>query len=98
MALKNPYVYIMANRKNGTIYTGVTSNIIKRVYEHKNYISTSFCTRYSCYLLVYYESHNDMMRAIEREKQIKKRSRKYKIALIESINPQWKDLYYKIIQ
>jgi len=90
---KIPCVYILANRKNGTIYTGVTSNLQKRIWEHKNNIVKGFTQRYKVHKLVYYEVHEAMLSAIEREKQIKAGSRKKKITLIKKNNPLWKDLY-----
>ncbi len=94
--MKHPAVYIMANKRNGTLYTGVTSNLVKRVYEHKNEITKGFAARYGCKMLVYYESLEKMPIAINREKQIKSGSRKKKLALIENMNPDWKDLYEEI--
>jgi len=90
---KCPAIYIMANKKYGTLYAGVTSNLIKRIYQHKNGLTPGFTQRYDCKHLVYYELHEDMVNAIAREKQIKAGSRKKKIALIESMNPDWLDLY-----
>ena len=90
---KYPAIYIMANKPRGTLYTGVTSDLVKRVYQHKNFITLGFANRYNCKLLVYYELYGDMMNAIEREKQIKAGSRKKKIELIEKFNPKWEDLY-----
>ena len=95
--MKNPAVYMMANKRNGTIYTGVTSNLSKRVYEHKNAIGQGFATQYKCKALVYYELFDDMMNAIVREKQIKGGSRKDKIELIEKLNSNWNDLYESIL-
>ena len=87
------YVYIMFNKKNGTIYTGITSNLLKRVVEHKNKVHpNSFTARYNVDKLGYYEIFGDIRYAIEREKQIKSWSRKSKIALIEKDNPGWNDL------
>ncbi|MCL1865664.1 MAG: GIY-YIG nuclease family protein [Spirochaetes bacterium] len=94
---KHGYVYILFNKRNGTLYTGVTSNLIKRVYEHKTKVSGSFTSKYEIDKLGYYETHSTILTAIEREKQIKKSPRKMKLALIESINPEWIDLYNKII-
>ena len=93
MLERQPAVYIMANKYHGTIYTGVTSDLMKRVYEHKHVDMDGFTKRYSCHLLVYYEMHGGMFEAIEREKKIKTGSRKKKIALIEKTNPKWHDLY-----
>jgi putative endonuclease len=91
--MKQPVVYIMTNQYNETLYTGVSSNLIARVYEHRNHIKACFTTRYHCTRLVFYEIHETMESAIMREKQIKAGSRKKKIALIEGMNPEWKDLY-----
>lgn len=95
--MKNPAVYIMTNRKNGTLYTGVTSDLVKRVFEHKEGLTYGFTHKYGCKLLVFYEVCDSMIGAIEREKIIKGGSRKQKLALIEDINPTWKDLYSEII-
>lgn len=86
------YIYILFNKRNGTLYTGVTSDLKKRVYEHKNKLTEGFTSKYDVDKLGYYEEQNDIKNAIEREKQIKDGSRKKKIALIESMNPFWKDL------
>jgi predicted GIY-YIG superfamily endonuclease len=94
---KCPAVYIMASKPHGTLYTGVTSDLVKRVYQHKNSIIPGFTDRYNCKRLVYYELHEEMLSAIEREKQIKAGSRKKKIALIEKINPTWDDLYKTLL-
>jgi putative endonuclease len=94
---KHPAVYIMASRKNGTLYLGVTSNLVQRVYQHRNSLTPGFTLRYGCKYLVYYELHDDMTNAITREKQLKGGSRKKKIILIESMNPEWLDLYYCIL-
>ncbi len=94
---KTPAVYIITNKKNGTLYTGVTSNLPKRIYEHKNKLLKSFSSRYGCKILVYYEIFETMTPAIEREKQIKTWSRNKKISLIENFNKNWTDLYKKII-
>lgn len=94
---KQPAIYIMASKRNGTLYVGVTSDLIKRVYQHKNSSSPGFSDRYDCNLLVYYEIHEEMLNAIAREKQIKGGSRKKKLALIEAMNPKWLDLYAGIL-
>ncbi|HEV2546872.1 MAG TPA: GIY-YIG nuclease family protein [Stellaceae bacterium] len=92
--MKEPAVYIMANKRNGTLYTGVTSNLPKRAWEHRGGVSPGFTKRYGCKLLVWFERHDVMTSAIEREKQIKAGSRKKKLALIEASNPQqWRDLF-----
>ena len=97
MPAKQPAIYIMANRRNGTIYTGVTSDLIKRVYEHKYADVAGFTQKYGCKYLVYYELIEDMVSAIAREKQLKGGSRKKKIILIEGLNPNWDDLFETII-
>ena len=91
------YIYILFNKKNGTLYTGTTSDIIKRVYVHKNKFVEGFSSKYDVIKLGYYEKHDSMISAIAREKQIKGGSRKSKIALIEGMNPEWEDLYESII-
>jgi putative endonuclease len=88
-----PAVYIMANRRNGTLYTGVTSGLPRRAWQHREGLSAGFTKRYSCKLLVWYEWHDDIELAILREKQIKAGSRKRKLAQIEAFNPTWRDLY-----
>jgi len=97
MKNRNSAVYIMANKQNGTLYTGVTSNLVARVYQHKNDVTSGFTKDYGCKSLVYYEQCEDMLSAIAREKQIKAGSRKKKLALIEAKNPQWLDLYETLI-
>ena len=91
--MKQPAIYIMANKPNGTLYTGVTSNLIQRIWQHKQGFVQGFTKKYDIKTLVYFETCEDMTSAIEREKQIKAGSRKKKIDLIESINPKWNDLY-----
>ena len=95
--MKLPAVYIMASKRNGTLYTGVTSSLPQRVYQHKHDITGGFASRYACKLLVYYEMHGDMANAILREKQIKAGRRATKISLIETMNPFWKDFYEDIV-
>lgn len=90
--MKLYYIYILTNKRNGTLYTGVTSNLQKRIYEHKNKLIKGFTQKYSIDKLVYFEETNDINIAIQREKQLKAGSRKKKLELIESHNPQWKDL------
>ena len=94
---KRPAVYIMASKPKGTIYTGVTSDLIKRVYQDKQVIVPGFTKKYACKCLVFYELHEEMLSAIAREKQIKAGSRKKKIALIEKMNPEWRDLYKTLL-
>ncbi len=91
------YVYITANKRNGILYIGVTSNLIKRIWQHKNKLVDGFTNKYDVSLLVYYEEHNDIKEAIQREKRIKKWERAWKLRLIEEMNPNWKDLYDEII-
>ena len=92
-----PAIYIVANKRNGTLYTGVTSDLIKRIYQHKQGDIPGFTKKYGCNQLVYYEQFGSMINAIEREKQIKAGSRKKKLALIETIIPKWVDLYEKLL-
>ena len=94
---KKPAIYLLTNKSHGTLYTGVTNDLPKRVWQHKNGISKGFCTKYNLTKLVYFELLEDMYQAISREKQIKAGSRKAKIKLIESINPIWRDLYQDIL-
>ncbi len=91
--MRQPAVYIMANRRNGALYIGVTSNLSLRVHQHREGITPGFTTRYGCKTLVYYESYEEMNSAIAREKQLKAGPRKRKLALIEALNPEWRDLY-----
>ncbi|MDX1901198.1 MAG: GIY-YIG nuclease family protein [Gammaproteobacteria bacterium] len=97
MTEKAYYVYILANKKYGTLYIGITSNLIKRIYEHKNNFADGFTKKYGIHQLMYYEIHIDVREAILREKQIKKWHRDWKINLIERDNPDWIDLYSSII-
>jgi putative endonuclease len=90
------YVYILSNKRNGTLYTGVTSNLIQRVWQHKNKIVKGFTEKYNISNLVYFETHDSAESAITREKQIKKWNRAWKLRLIEEKNPQWIDLYDEI--
>ena len=90
------YVYIMASKKEGVLYIGVTNNLIRRIYEHKKNLIEGFTKKYFVHKLVYFEVTDSINIAIEREKQLKKWRRKWKINLIEESNPLWKDLYYDI--
>lgn len=91
------YVYILASKRNGTLYVGVTSDLLKRVYEHKNNLVEGFTQKYNVHTLVYFEQSIDVAAAIKREKQLKKWKRAWKVELIEKENPSWKDLYEEII-
>lgn len=95
---KNGYVYIITNKNNTTLYIGVTSNLIKRIWEHKNHVVDGFSDKYNLSKLVYYEIIEDIEKAIQREKYLKGKIREYKNKLIESVNPEWKDLYEDIIK
>ena len=94
---KQPAIYILASQRNGTLYVGVTSNLVKRVWEHKNDQVDGFSRRYGVHMLVYYEILDTMDTAITREKQSKAGSRAKKLRLIESMNPDWNDLYASIV-
>ena len=97
MKLKQPAVYILASQRKGTLYTGVTNDLSRRIWEHKNDLIEGFTRKYSVHQLVYYELHNDMVTAITREKQIKKWKRSWKIELIERDNPDWRDRWDELI-
>ena len=94
---KQGYIYIITNYNNTTLYTGVTSNLIKRIWEHKNQVVEGFSKRYKLHKLVYYEIMDNIETAISREKYIKGKSRQFKIRLIENMNKDWNDLYDGII-
>jgi putative endonuclease len=94
---KKGYIYILTNKRNTVLYTGITSNLVKRVYEHRNKTFPGFTKKYNVNKLVYYEVYEDITEAIKREKQIKAGSRKKKIELINGFNPKWRDLYEDII-
>jgi putative endonuclease len=95
--IKNYYVYILASQRNGTLYIGVTSNLAKRIYEHKHRLIRGFTKKYNVDRLVHYETTKDVESAILREKRLKNWKRQWKIELIEQKNPNWNDLYYEII-
>ena len=95
--MKRPAIYIMASKRNGTLYTGVTSNLPKRAYEHRLSLVKGFSAQYGCKLLVWFELHETMLAAITREKQIKAGSRVRKMSLIEEFNPDWGDLYDTLV-
>ncbi len=94
--MKQPAVYIMASRRNGTLYTGVTSNLVQRAWQHREGLSRGFTKRYRCKQLVWFDLADTMDVAIAREKQIKGGSRAKKLALIEAMNPDWRDLFDEI--
>ena len=95
--MKTYYVYIMTNKTNRVLYIGVTNNLIRRVYEHKEGMIKGFTEKYKCNKLVWYESTTDINSAIKKEKQMKKWKREYKENLINKMNPEWEDLYDEII-
>jgi putative endonuclease len=97
MTNKQYYVYILASKRNGTLYTGITSDLIKRIWQHKNGLVEGFSKRYATKTLVCFEQFNDVEEAILREKRIKKWNRQWKINLIEKKNPDWDDLYHKLV-
>lgn len=94
---RQPCVYLLASKRNGTLYTGVTSNLLKRVWEHKNNVVEGFTKKYNVHILVWYEVHEAMESAIQREKAIKNWKRSRKIKVIEATNPNWGDLYPGLI-
>ncbi|NCO98463.1 MAG: endonuclease [Candidatus Moranbacteria bacterium CG_4_9_14_3_um_filter_40_7] len=96
--MKSYFVYIMASQKNGTLYIGITSNLIKRAWEHKNNLVEGFTKKYKVHRLVYFEQTENVQSALIREKQLKKWRRKWKIELIEKNNPNWNDLYNNLIK
>lgn len=91
--MKQPCVYLLASARNGVLYTGVTSNLLQRIWCHKNHVVEGFTKRYEVVLLVWYEVHSSMVSAIQREKAIKHWRRAWKLELIEKQNPDWKDLF-----
>lgn len=90
---RQPCVYLLASRRNGTLYTGVTSSLTKRIWEHRNNFVEGFTKKYGVHTLVWYELHETMEAAIQREKAIKNWKRAWKIKMIEEMNPEWRDLY-----
>jgi putative endonuclease len=94
---KQSYVYILASKRNGTLYVGVTSDLVKRTWEHKQDLAEGFTSKHGVKTLVYYEAHESLEAAITREKQIKKWERAWKIRLIEKDNPHWDDLFERIV-
>ena len=93
---KNPFIYILASKRKGTLYIGVTSNLQKRIWEHREEVTDGFTKKYNVHRLVYYESHASMESAIVREKDLKGWNRDWKIKLIEKTNPKWEDLFIEL--
>ncbi|MBI5466153.1 MAG: GIY-YIG nuclease family protein [Candidatus Kerfeldbacteria bacterium] len=94
---KQYYVYILASKRNGTLYIGITNDLARRIYEHKHNLIPGFTSRYGVHYLVYYEETHDVTSAFRREKQLKKWNRIWKLELIESTNPNWRDLYQDLL-
>ena len=95
--MKSNYVYILASKKNGTLYIGVTNNLKRRMFEHKEGLRKGFTKKYNVHMLVYYEEINNIRSAILREKRMKKWKRNWKLKLVEKNNPDWKDLYFDLV-
>ena len=95
--MKKPYVYMLASARNGTLYVGVTSDLVARIWQHKNHVFEGFSQKYGVNQLVWFEAHETMESAIVREKQLKSGSRSRKLSLIETTNPSWRDLYGDIL-
>ncbi len=95
--MKSPFVYILANKKDGALYIGVTSDLIKRIWQHRNHLVDGHSKKYNITQLVYFEQHETMESAIVREKQMKKWNRQWKLDLIEANNPEWSDLWSEIL-
>ena len=94
--MRQPAVYLLASKRNGTLYVGVTSDLVQRVWQHRNDVGAGFTQRYAVHRLVYFELHEEMIEAIAREKQVKKWNRSWKLRLIEEGNPNWEDLWGQI--
>ncbi len=90
------FVYMLASQRNGTLYIGVTNDLPRRIYEHKTKQARGFTSRYNVHMLVWHETYGDVNEAIAREKQLKKWERRWKLDLIETFNPTWKDLYFDL--
>jgi putative endonuclease len=95
--IKQPCVYVLASKRNGPLYIGVTSDLVKRGWEHRTGVADGFTKRYGVHTLVYFELHEDMFSAISREKQLKKWNRAWKLKMIEERNPTWRDLWPEIL-
>jgi len=96
--MKSYYVYILASRRNGTLYIGVTNDLARRIHDEKNHVIHGFTAKYKVHVLVHYEAYTDVRDALAREKRLKKWKRQWKINLIEKENPDWKDLYDLVIR
>jgi putative endonuclease len=94
--MNQSFVYILASRRNGTLYVGSTTDLVQRIWEHKNKVIVGFTAKYNVTQLVYYELHEDIMEAARRERRLKNWCRKWKLNIIENFNPAWKDLYNEI--
>jgi len=94
---RQPAVYVLTNKRNGALYTGVTSDLVRRIWEHRHHLVEGFTSQYNVHKLIYFELHDDITQAIIREKQIKKWRRAWKLRMIEAMNPDWKDLYDSIL-
>ena len=94
--MKKGYVYILANKRNGTLYTGATSNLLARISHHKKKLVKGFSEKYTTDILVYFEYHESLWDALDRERKIKRWKRAWKLQLIESLNPDWQDLYFSL--
>lgn len=97
MLIREYFVYLLAHKPDGVLYVGVTNNLIRRVWEHKNGFVKGFTEKYQVKTLVWFEKHDEIEFAIKREKQLKKWKRQWKIDLIEAMNPQWEDLYEQLL-
>ena len=95
--MKQPAVYILTTGKRGTLYIGVTGNLVVRIWQHREHVAAGFTTRYNVTMLVWYELHATMESAITREKQLKKWNREWKLRLIQGANPEWRDLWEEIV-
>lgn len=95
--LQKSYVYIITNKKHGVLYIGITNNLLRRIYEHKEWLVKGFSKKYNLHTLIRYEVYENITEAIKREKQLKNRKRQWKIELVEKENPEWRDLYDEII-
>ena len=95
--MKQGYVYMLTNKPHGTLYVGVTANLARRIWEHKNHFVEGFCSKYNLEHLVWYDVHESIYSAISREKQLKNWKRVWKVELIEEMNPAWRELYWDLV-